>query len=156
MSRVLKVSSLLLLLLGFCQVVTGQGSQFSISFPKERSAAPVDGRVFVLLSTDPSDEPRKQISISYRTQAIFGGDLGQMKRGEAFVVNDKNALRYPVRYLHDLQPGEYYVQSLLHRYETVHRADGHTLKLPMDRGEGQHWNLAPGNLYSKPQKVTVN
>jgi hypothetical protein len=23
----------------------------------------------------------------------------------------------------------------------------------MDQGEGQHWNLAPGNLYSKPQKM---
>ena len=25
----------------------------------------------------------------------------------------------------------------------------------MDRGEGQHWNLAPGNLYSTPRKITV-
>jgi hypothetical protein len=25
----------------------------------------------------------------------------------------------------------------------------------MDRGEGQHWNLAPGNLYSKPQKIAL-
>src|SRR5262249_21928250 len=33
--------------------------------------------------------------------------------------------------------------------------DGHTVKLPMDRGEGQHWNLAPGNLYSKPTKITL-
>ncbi|MEM9379454.1 MAG: alpha/beta hydrolase-fold protein, partial [Planctomycetota bacterium] len=32
-------------------------------------------------------------------------------------------------------------------------AHGHTLKLPMDRGEGQHWNRAPGNLYSAPMKV---
>jgi hypothetical protein len=47
------------------------------------------------------------------------------------------------------------VQVGLHRYETFHRADGHTVKLPMDRGEGQHWNLAPGNLYSTPQKVTL-
>lgn len=23
----------------------------------------------------------------------------------------------------------------------------------MDRGEGQHWNLAPGNIYSKPIKI---
>ena len=47
------------------------------------------------------------------------------------------------------------MQALLHRYETFHRADGHTVKLPMDRGEGQHWNIAPGNLYSKPQKLTI-
>src|ERR1019366_7515667 len=25
----------------------------------------------------------------------------------------------------------------------------------MDRGEGQHWNLAPGNLYSKPRKISL-
>ncbi len=38
---------------------------------------------------------------------------------------------------------------------TFHRADGHTVKLPMDRGEGQHWNLAPGNLYSTPRKISL-
>ena len=47
------------------------------------------------------------------------------------------------------------VQALLHRYETFRRSDGHTVKLPMDRGEGQQWNRAPGNLYSTPQKITV-
>ena len=51
---------------------------------------------------------------------------------------------------------EYYVQALLHRYETFHRADGHTVKLPMDRGEGQKWNLAPGNLFSKPIRVSID
>jgi len=25
----------------------------------------------------------------------------------------------------------------------------------MDRGEGQQWNSAPGNLYSKPQKLLI-
>ena len=54
-----------------------------------------------------------------------------------------------------MPPGEYYVQALLHRYETFHRADGKTVKLPMDRGEGQQWNLAPGNLYSRPQKIRI-
>jgi hypothetical protein len=52
--------------------------------------------------------------------------------------------------------GTYWVQALLHKYETFHRADGHTVKLPMDRGEGQHWNLAPGNIYSKPRQITID
>ncbi len=60
----------------------------------------------------------------------------------------------PSASLHDVAPGDYYVQVVLHRYETFHRSDGHTVKLPIDRGEGQHWNLSPGNLYSKPQKIT--
>jgi len=42
--------------------------------------------------------------------------------------------------------------GLLHRYETFHRADGHVVKLPMDR----RWNRAPGNLYSTPQKVYLD
>ena len=57
--------------------------------------------------------------------------------------------------LRDVKPGEYFVQAVFHRYETFHRADGHTVKLPMDRGEGQHWNIAPGNLYSRPAKITI-
>ena len=37
--------------------------------------------------------------------------------------------------LSQVKPGEYWVQALLHRYDTFKRADGHTVKLPMDRGE---------------------
>ena len=48
------------------------------------------------------------------------------------------------------------MQVLLHRYETFTRADGHTVKLPMDRGEGQQWNRAPGNLYSTPKRITID
>jgi hypothetical protein len=129
--------------------------QFSISFPKERSAQPLDGRMFLLLSNDPSAEPRMQINLSAKTQIVFGIDVDALAPGRIVNMNDANSFGYPIRNLRDVPPGEYYVQALLHRYETFHRADGHTVKLPMDRGEGQHWNLAPGNLYSRPQKITI-
>ena len=129
--------------------------QFSVSFSKERSAQPLDGRMLLLLSTDSSDEPRMQINLSTKTQIVFGIDVDALAPGQSFTISDANAFGYPIRYLRDVPPGEYFVQALLHRYETFHRADGHTIKLPMDRGEGQHWNLAPGNLYSKPQKITL-
>ena len=45
----------------------------------------------------------------------------------------------------DLPAGSYTVQAVLHKYETFHRSDGHVVKLPMDRGEGQQWSRAPGN-----------
>jgi hypothetical protein len=130
------------------------GPQFSVSFSKDRSAQPLDGRVFVLLSTDPSQEPRMQIDLSVKTQILFGVDVDGLAPGQPIVVTNDNAYGYPTRHLRDVPAGEYYVQALLHRYETFHRSDGHTVKLPMDRGEGQHWNIAPGNLYSKPQKIT--
>jgi hypothetical protein len=129
--------------------------RFSISFPKERSATPLDGRLLLLLSTDPSAEPRMQINSSVKTQLVFGIDVESLAPGRSAVV-DVSAFGYPIRSLAQLPPGDYYVQALLHRYETFHRSDGGTVKLPMDRGEGQYWNLAPGNLYSKPFKMSVN
>jgi hypothetical protein len=128
--------------------------RFSVSFPKERSAQPLDGRLLLLLSTDAGEEPRMQINASVKTQMLFGFDVDQLQPGQSVTLDDR-VYGYPVRYLHDVPPGDYYVQVVLHRYETFHRADGFTVKLPMDRGEGQHWNLAPGNLYSKPQKITL-
>ncbi len=95
-----------------------------------------------------------QIDDSVRTQMIFGMDVDGMQPGQSVVVND-SAAGYPIRRLRDVAAGDYYVQAVLHRYETFHRSDGHTVKLPMDRGEGQHWNIAPGNLYSTPQKIRL-
>src|ERR1039457_2794178 len=126
--------------------------RFSVVLPMEQSATPLDGRLLLVVSTDPSAEPRLQVDDSPNSQMVFGVDVDGLRPGQAATV-DEHAFGYPVRSLADLKPGEYYVQAVLHRYETFHRADGHTVKLPMDRGEGQHWNLAPGNLYSTPQKI---
>jgi hypothetical protein len=128
--------------------------QFSIAFSKSLSAQPLDGRLLLLLSNDPSAEPRMQINDTPRSQMVFGIDVDGLKPGQAVPV-DETAFGYPIRSLRDVPPGEYYVQALLHRYETFHRADGKTVKLPMDRGEGQQWNLAPGNLYSRPLKIKI-
>ena len=136
------------------QAQEGTSYRFSVSFTTQQSVEPLDGRLLLILSTDSSEEPRLQISNSVRTQMLFGLDVDGMKPGEPVVFDDA-AFGYPVRYLHDVAPGEYFVQLVLHKYETFHRADGYTVKLPMDRGEGQHWELAPGNLYSKPQKITL-
>ena len=131
-----------------------QPPRFAVSFPKARSAEPLDGRLLLLLSNDPSAEPRMQINLAPRTQIVFGIDVDGLQPDQVVTVDD-SAFGYPVRYLRDVPPGEYFVQALLHRYETFRRSDGYTVKLPMDRGEGQHWNIAPGNLYSQPQKLVI-
>ena len=128
--------------------------RFSISFPEANNREPLDGRVLLLVSTDNSKEPRFQINEDLNTQQVFGIDVGGLKPGQEAIV-DASAFGYPLRSLSDLKPGDYWIQALLHRYETFKRSDGHTVKLPMDRGEGQQWNSAPGNLYSTPQKITV-
>ena len=128
--------------------------RFSISFPAEKSSAPLDGRLLLLVSSNNTREPRFQINEDLNTQQVFGIDVEGWKPDDEAIV-DAKAFGYPLRSLAEIPPGEYWVQALLHRYETFKRSDGHTVKLPMDRGEGQQWSRAPGNLYSVPQKITI-
>ena len=129
--------------------------KFNVSFPETASKEPLDGRLLLLISTNNEKEPRFQISEDLSTQQVFGIDVDGWKAKQIKVV-DANAFGYPRRTLTEIPAGEYWVQGLLHRYETFHREDGHTIKLPMDRGEGQQWNSAPGNLYSKPVKIRID
>jgi hypothetical protein len=129
--------------------------RFAVSFPSERSAGPLDGRVLLMLSNDPASEPRFQISDGAGTQLIFGVDVDGLAPGAEAVV-DASAFGFPARSLTELPAGEYFVQALLNRYETFHLADGRVLKLPPDQGEGQRWNTKPGNLYSAPAKMRID
>jgi hypothetical protein len=131
--------------------------RFAISFPAARRAQPLDGRVLLFISDDGGSEPRTQ-SDQYRansTRPIFGIDVDGLKPGQAAVIDDRS-VGWPARSLHDIPPGDYYVQALINRYETFHRADGHTVKMPMDEGEGQHWATKPGNFYSRPVKMHID
>lgn len=128
----------------------------AVSFPAELSRQPLDGRLLLLISKDDAREPRFQLSeTSLDSQQVFGIDVEGMNPGEEKFF-DASVLGYPLESLSDLPAGTYTVQALLHKYETFRRADGHTVKLPMDRGEGQQWNRAPGNLYSTPRKVALD
>jgi hypothetical protein len=130
------------------------GLRFEVTYPATLSPGPIDGRVLVMLSTESDGEPRFQINDSPRTQQVFGVDVEGLKPGQPAVVGTAT-LGYPIESLAQVPAGTYTVQALLHKYETFRRADGHTVKLPMDRGEGQQWNRAPGNLYSTPKKIAV-
>jgi hypothetical protein len=118
------------------------------------SADPLDGRLLLMISTDGAKEPRFQIVDGPNSQLAFGIDVDGFSAGKAAVI-DSSVLGYPLRSLSEVPAGDYYVQALLHRYETFQRSDGHVVKLPMDRGEGQQWNRAPGNLYSTPRKIRL-
>ncbi|MEO1625679.1 MAG: alpha/beta hydrolase-fold protein [Bacteroidota bacterium] len=148
---------LLLSTLSACQQAGQESSarrSFAVRLPAELADQTVDGRLLLLLSKDDSREPRFQVNDNPGSQLVFGLDvLGWSGNKEQSLSDD--AFGYPIHQLKDVPAGEYYVQGLLHLYETFTRSDGHTVKLPMDRGEGQHWNLAPGNLYSQVQKIVL-
>ncbi len=129
--------------------------QFGISFPKKLSQKALDGRMLLMISTDVTGEPRFQISDGPDTQLIFGINVDGLKPDGVAII-DSNVFGYPLKSIAEIPSGEYWVQALLHIYETFHRSDGHTVKLPMDRGEGQRWNRAPGNLYSTPKKIRID
>jgi len=131
------------------------GPRFEISFAADESAEPLDGRLLLMISTDDGAEPRFQIADGPETEVAFGIDVEGMAPGQPATI-DRAALGWPIDSVADLAAGTYTVQALLHRYETFTRADGHTVKLPMDRGEGQQWNRAPGNLYSTPRKIELD
>jgi len=131
------------------------GPRFGVSFPAARSAAPLDGRLLLMISTDSLAEPRFQISDAQNTQVIFGMDVESLRPGQEATL-DGEVPGYPVRRLADIPTGQYWVQGLLNRYETFRRADGQVVKLPPDQGEGQQWNSKPGNLYSRPRWVTID
>src|SRR5215467_9929571 len=111
---------------------------FAIALDATKGATALDGRLLLMLSTDPAEEPRLQINDSLKTQIVFGMDVENWKTGEARLLDGMNPgiFGHPLRSLRDVKPGEYIVQALLDRYETFHRSDGRVLKLPTDRGEG--------------------
>ena len=131
--------------------------RFAVRYPQSLATGPLDGRLLLLLSNDASAEPRFQVRDSDvpKSQQVFGIDVTGWKPGEPAVI-DASVLGFPAESLEQVQPGRYRVQALLHRYETFRRADGHVVKLPMDRGEGQQWNRAPGNLLSAPREIAFN
>ena len=127
----------------------------ALSFPASPGASALDGRMLLFFSTDGAQEPRLQITDNDRTQQLFGANVEGLRPGREIVV-DGSVRGYPVASLSEVRPGEYWVQGLLHVYETFRRGDGHVVKLPPDRGEGQQWAQAPGNLYSAPVKMRID
>jgi hypothetical protein len=130
---------------------------FSVSFPAQRSGKPLDGRVILLLSRDFTREPRSHVEPNepLASPYLFGLTVDGLAPG-AKVILDDHAFGWPATHLSALPAGDYFVQAVLNRYEDFHLADGRTLKLPPDKGEGQQWWHKPGNLYSTPVKLHID
>ncbi len=129
--------------------------EFGVSYSETVSADTVDGRVLLIIATSDESEPRFQITAGIEAPQIFGVDILGLTPGEEATI-DAGIFGFPLQSLTRVPPGDYTVQAVLHKYETFNLANGKTVKLPMDRGEGQLWNRAPGNLYSTPRRIRVD
>jgi hypothetical protein len=78
--------------------------RFEISFPASVSESALDGRLLLMLSTEPDDEPRFQISDGPDTQLIFGDDVEGMipDRGE---IIDGSYYGFPIASLAEVPAG---------------------------------------------------
>src|SRR5258708_6997621 len=134
-----------------------KGPEFAISHAASQNSGSLDGRVVLLLSRDMTREPRTHVEPNepLASPYLFGLNVESLAPGAVAVLNDK-AFGWPAAHLSAIPTGDYYVQAVLNRYETYHLADGRTLKLPPDKGEGQQWARKPGNLYSTPIKLHID
>jgi hypothetical protein len=129
-------------------------ANIQLLFSKAHYEEALDGRLIVLISKHIETEPRFQLRDDAKTCQAFGMDIKDWKP-ETPIPFDMASFGYPIRNFNQLPSGAFFIQVLFHKYETFNRADGHAVALPMDRGEGQQWNRAPGNLYSTPQKIII-
>lgn len=123
------------------------------------SKAPLHGHLVLVIAKATEDkgdgsvpEPRFQLEESYESAQGFGVDVDDLAPGRPIVIDSKT-VGYPLEDLKALPAGDYLVQAVFNVYEQFHLADGRTLWLPPDKGEGQHWNQKPGNPYNAPVKL---
>lgn len=128
---------------------------FEVSFSADLEKAAFDGRLLVMITKDTVTEPRFQINDSKDTGILVGKNVAQWTAAKKEYIYTSD-LAYPLNTIGELASGTYYVQALLHKYDTFQLANGHTVQLPMDQGEGQHWNTSPKNIYSTPIKINYN
>ena len=110
--------------------------QFEVSVSPQVEPGSVTGRLLLMLSRNSEQEPRFQIMNQNNPQQVFGIDVNGLEPGEK-VKFQSGIFGFPLADMSQIEDGEYYIQALLHRYEKFERSDGHTVQLPMDRGEGQ-------------------
>jgi hypothetical protein len=144
-----------LLALSFAATAAAQSITVTIpatSFPKNTSS--ITGHLMVVFAThsNEDDEPRDQVQEQYTSAQAFGVDVNDLKPGSTVTIDNTTA-GYPLRHLSEVPAGHYFVQSVFNIYEPFHLADGKTVMLPPDRGEGQQWNRKPGNPFDAPQAI---
>jgi hypothetical protein len=129
--------------------VIGFSQRVEVTLP---STKPLTGHLVLVFAKNDNKEPRFQLSEDYQSAQGFGVDVERLAPGQPIVI-DAKTFGAPRRSLKDLDAGDYSVQAVFNVYEQFDLVSGKTVWLPPDKGEGQHWNLKPGNFYNKPVKV---
>jgi hypothetical protein len=129
-------------------------STFTISMDEGLHSETENGRLILLLSQTGETEPRFSLTDNHNTQLGFGVDVENLESGQSVIIGS-DAVGYPIGSLKDIQPGKYYAQAVFNRYKSFNLSTGHNVMLPPDKGEGQQWNMKPGNFYNEPVAIEI-
>jgi hypothetical protein len=112
--------------------------RFEINISPGLVSSPQNGRLFVVMSSKGQAEPRLTIGeTGVDASPVFGRDVNGFAPGAPGMIDD-NCAAFPVDRLSKLAPGEYNVQALFDSNKDLKSVN------------------APGNLYSKPQKIHLD
>lgn len=116
---------------------------------------PINGRVFVIVTKDSSSEPMYQTDV--RGVPFWGKDVFEFTSDDFVSISsdDLEVIGYPIK-IEELPAGDYYVQAFLNVYTTFNRADGHTVLMHDDTGDGQWFWESIGNAYSVAKKTYID
>jgi len=131
---------------------SAQAYSFRVELAKEGVEPAYDGRVILILTPDGETEPRFQVDQAFDAPQIFGVNVDGLKAGGNVEIGS-GVLGFPAEDMKGVPEGEYYVQAVLHKYDTFNLSNGKTVKLPAERGAGQNWRKEPGNVISTPKKI---
>jgi enterochelin esterase-like enzyme len=126
------------------------GPRIEIAFSREARTEPVTGMVYVAISRTHQRSPIEQTSptgVPLFSQFVEGLAPGA---SAAIGADDRG---HPLQRIRDLPAGEYWMQPFVNVYTRFPRADGKTIWLHNDQGEGQNWKQSPGNLLADPVRV---
>ena len=117
---------------------TKTGPQFGVTVAPGLLAKPTDGRVMVVIGKSQNPEPRFTIgNTGMNTPVVLGADGNGFAAGKEVAVTTSSEI-FPIESLKVLPEGDYVVQAVFDWNPD--------LRLPN----------APGNLYSKPQKMRLD
>ena len=90
---------------------------FEITYNSSLELDGYDGRLLLIISKDTLKEPRFQINDSDETGILIGKNVNQWTSEQKQFFTSSN-LAYPIESLNELESGTYFVQALLHKYDT--------------------------------------
>ena len=130
---------------------TAPETTFEVSFSSQASTEPLDGRVILILAKNDESEPRFQVTPGVNAIQIFGIEAADLAPGSDIVI-DKTVFGYPNDSLAELPDGDYFVQALLHKYDTFNLSNGKNRQTT----DGSRRRTALGPISWQPLQCSTN